>query len=71
MFFGPFSVKGHIGEEQLFDLTRREYLMLIPLGAATLCFGIFPQPVLSMIDPFARTFADFVLTTGKNLTLKL
>lgn len=71
MFFGPFSVKGNIPEEKLYDLTRREYLMLIPLGAATLCFGIFPQPILSMIDPYAKTLAEFVLTTGKNLTLNL
>lgn len=71
MFFGPFHLKGLLSEDQLSDLTKREYTMLIPLAAATLCFGIFPQPILSIIDPFARTFADFVLTTGKNLTLNL
>src|SRR5688500_19004104 len=71
MFFGPFHVKGHISEDQLYDLTRREYLMLVPLAAATLCFGIIPQPILSMIDPYAKTLTDFVLTTGRNLTLNL
>jgi NADH-quinone oxidoreductase subunit M len=71
MFFGPFSVKGHISEDQIFDLTKREYCMLIPLAAATLCFGIFPQPILSIIDPFAKHMTEFVLTTGKNLTLSL
>ncbi|HET6541822.1 MAG TPA: NADH-quinone oxidoreductase subunit M [Chryseolinea sp.] len=71
MFFGPFNVKGHISEDQIFDLTRREYCMLIPLAAATLCFGIFPQPILSIIDPFAKHITEFVLTTGKNLTLNL
>lgn len=71
MFFGPFNVKGHISEEQIFDLTKREYGMLVPLAAATLCFGIFPQPMLSIIDPFAKHFTEFVLTTGKNLTLNL
>jgi NADH-quinone oxidoreductase subunit M len=71
MFFGPFNVKGNISEDQLYDLTRREYLMLVPLAAATLCFGIIPQPILSMIDPYAKTLTDFVLTTGRNLTLNL
>jgi NADH-quinone oxidoreductase subunit M len=71
MFFGPFNVKGNISEDQLYDLTQREYLMLVPLAAATLCFGIFPQPILSIIDPFAKTLTDFVLTTGRNLTLNL
>jgi NADH-quinone oxidoreductase subunit M len=71
MFFGPFSVKGHISEDQIFDLTKREYSMLIPLAAATLCFGIFPQPMLSIIDPFAKHITEFVLTTGKSLTLNL
>jgi NADH-quinone oxidoreductase subunit M len=71
MFFGPFNVKGHISEDQMTDLTTREYCMLIPLAAATLCFGIFPQPVLSIIDPFAKHITEFVLTTSKNLTLNL
>lgn len=71
MFFGPFSVKGNILEDKLYDLTGREYLMLVPLGIAALCFGIFPQPILSMIDPYAQSFVDYVLTTGKNLTLNL
>jgi NADH-quinone oxidoreductase subunit M len=71
MFFGPFNVKGHIEENQIFDLTTREYLMLVPLAAATLCFGIFPQPILSIIDPFAKHITEFVLTTGKSLTLNL
>ena len=71
MFFGPFNVKGQISEDQIFDLTNREYFMLTPLAAATLCFGIFPQPILSIIDPFAKHITEFVLTTGKNLTLSL
>lgn len=71
MFFGPFNVKGRITEDQIYDLNRRELCMLIPLAAATLCFGIFPQPLLAIIDPFARHLTDFVLTTGKNLNITL
>jgi NADH-quinone oxidoreductase subunit M len=69
MFFGPFNVKGHITEDQIYDLNKRELLMLVPLAAATLCFGIFPQPMLAIIDPFAKHLTEFVLTTGKNLTI--
>jgi NADH-quinone oxidoreductase subunit M len=71
MFFGPFNVKPNISEAQIFDLTKREYVLLVPLAAATLCFGIFPQPLISIVDPFAKHFAEFVLSTGKSLTLNL
>jgi NADH-quinone oxidoreductase subunit M len=69
MFFGPFNLKGNTAPDQVYDLTRREYIMLLPLAIATLFFGIFPQPVIGIIDPFAKHFAEFVLTAGKSLTL--
>jgi NADH-quinone oxidoreductase subunit M len=71
MFFGPFFVKGRIKEDQIYDLDKRELCMFVPLAAATLCFGIFPQPLLNIIDPFAKHLTEFVLTTGKNLTITL
>lgn len=69
MFFGPFYLKGEISEHKIVDLDRREYLMLLPLAAAALAFGIFPQPVIDFIDPFAKHFTEFVLSTGKSITL--
>ena len=69
MFFGPFNVKGRIQPELLTDLDRREYLMLIPLGIATFCLGIFPQLLVQYIDPFAKGFTEMILATGKALTL--
>jgi NADH-quinone oxidoreductase subunit M len=69
MFFGPFHLKGNTASEQVYDLTQREYLMLLPLALATLFFGVYPQPVIGIIDPFAKHFAEFVLNAGKNLTL--
>jgi len=69
MFFGPFHLKGDISSPQIFDLDRRELIMLVPLAMATLFFGIYPQPLIAIIDPFAEHFAEFVLTTGKSLTL--
>jgi len=69
MFFGPFNLKGSISADHVNDLNIREYIMLIPLALTTLFFGIYPQPMIAIIDPFARHFAEFVLSAGKSLTL--
>ena len=69
MFFGPFDLKGGITAEMLTPLTTREYAMLIPLAIAALAFGIFPQPMLNFIDPYAQAFSELVLNTGRKLTL--
>jgi len=58
MFFGPFADKtGSV----LTDLDRREFLILIPLAAAALLFGIIPQPLIDIINPFARQLTDLFL----------
>lgn len=69
MFFGPLDVKGGVELSAITDLDRREYIMLIPLALTTFAFGIFPQPIIDIIDPFARSLSDVVLATGKKLTL--
>jgi NADH-quinone oxidoreductase subunit M len=69
MFFGPLDIKGGIVTETLTDMDRREYLMLVPLSLATFAFGVFPQPIIDLIDPFAQGLSHMVLTTGKKLTL--
>lgn len=70
MFFGPFHLKGNISNDSIFDLTKREYVMLVPLAIAALAFGIFPQPLLDFIDPFARFLSSIVIDHGKIITLK-
>jgi NADH-quinone oxidoreductase subunit M len=69
MFFGPFNLKSNISPDGLHDVNAREYSMLLPLAAATLFFGIYPQPMIEIIDPFAKHFAEFVLSAGKSLML--
>lgn len=69
MFFGPFDVKGGVELSTVTDLDRREYLMLIPLALVTFAFGVFPQPIIDIIDPFARSLSELVLSTGRKLTL--
>jgi len=49
----------------LWDLTAREYLIVVPLVAAVLFLGLYPQPVLSRIDPSAgATCAGVVFHTA-------
>lgn len=67
MFFGTFNLKGGIGADSIYDLDKREYGMLVPLGIITLLLGIYPQPLIDLIDPFARHFTETVLNTGRNL----
>lgn len=68
MFFGPFDLKGKGKAEQLVDLDNREYATLIPLGVMAVVLGIFPQLLLDWLNPFAESFINTVLSTGKNLT---
>jgi len=58
MFFGPFYTK--TGISTLSDIDRREYFILVPLSIITLVFGIFPQPLLDIINPFAQQLADLI-----------
>ena len=68
MFFGPFHLKGSLTSEMLDDIDRREYIMLLPLAIVAIALGIFPQPLISIIDPFARHFAEFVTQAGHAIT---
>jgi NADH-quinone oxidoreductase subunit M len=63
MFFGPFYVKGEMQPDQLTDLDTREYLMLVPLAGAALLLGIFPQPLINLIDPFAQQLSSLFTST--------
>jgi NADH-quinone oxidoreductase subunit M len=68
MFFGTFHLKGEAAKSTLYDLTSREYLILVPLAVAVLLFGIFPQPLLDWINPFAEQFVNSVISRGVSLT---
>lgn len=65
MFFGKYHLKGGIQDHQLFDLDVREKLILLPLAITTFALGIFPQTLLTFINPFAEDFSESVLQTGK------
>lgn len=67
MFFGPFFVKGEIIAEDLVDIRTREYIVLLPLAVAALVFGVVPQPLIGIIEPFAKEFTTFVLRAGQSI----
>jgi NADH-quinone oxidoreductase subunit M len=56
MFFGPFDVKGLAVSVVMRDVNKREIMLLLPLAIAALVFGIFPQLLLNIINPFADEF---------------
>lgn len=64
MFFGPFNLKGGVQTSSIYDLNQREYIMLVPLAVATVVFGIFPQYLLDIINPFAKEFTDAILNVS-------
>jgi NADH-quinone oxidoreductase subunit M len=66
MFFGPFHVKSQYASDNLHDLDRRELSMTIPLVLMSLLFGIFPQLLLDLINPFAQQWID-ILWQGSGL----
>ncbi|HEY0741398.1 MAG TPA: NADH-quinone oxidoreductase subunit M [Chryseosolibacter sp.] len=68
MFFGPFDVKGVAKKLELPDLDNRELLMLIPPCIITFIFGVYPQPLLDFINPFASDFVNHVITQAKILS---
>lgn len=66
MFFGKLWVHPEVMEKPVMpDLTKREYIMLVPLAILTLLFGLFPSLLLDKISPAVNQWVDLVLTGGK------
>ncbi len=60
---------GQVVNEQhrlLPDLSRREYAILVPIMAAILFVGVFPQPLLDRIEPAARQAVTCVIATNQS-----
>jgi NADH-quinone oxidoreductase subunit M len=66
MFFGKLWVHPEVMDTAAMpDLTRREYLMLVPLALLTLLFGLFPSLLLDKISPALNQWVELVLVNGK------
>jgi NADH-quinone oxidoreductase subunit M len=60
MFFGTFYCRS---EHALPDLSLREKVLLYPLAMATFALGIFPQPLLNWLNPFADSLSQLFVVT--------
>ncbi|MDX5419556.1 MAG: NADH-quinone oxidoreductase subunit M [Hymenobacteraceae bacterium] len=66
MFFGKYWIFPELREKaNIFDLDRREYLMLVPLAILALLFGIFPHLLLDKIGMAVTGFTELVLLNGQ------
>jgi NADH-quinone oxidoreductase subunit M len=64
MFFGKLFVAGN---QVLSDLSAREMFILIALAILTFWLGIYPQPLLNFINPFATKLAEAMAAANINL----
>ncbi|MFN0200198.1 MAG: NuoM family protein [Bacteroidia bacterium] len=65
MFFGVFQPVGSDNwEEKLTDLNTREYILLIPLAAMLLFWGIFPQTLIHLCEKSVGYLVEQTLAKG-------
>lgn len=60
MFFGTFYAK-MATPDQLGDVDVRERIMLIPLSVMMLLLGIFPQVLLTYVEPYAQALVQVLM----------
>lgn len=66
MFFGKYWIFPELREKAIIsDLTKREYLMLVPLAILALLFGIFPHLLLDKTGMSVTGFTELVLRNGQ------
>ena len=72
MFFGRYFVRQEAWEPRMIDLTRREYLLMVPLIIAIILFGIMPHFFLDTVNHSVSEFTQLVYQTGRaNLQMLL
>ncbi len=72
MFFGSYFIRNKNWEPNMKDLSRREYLILIPLVVAIILFGVMPHLFLEVVNHSVSEFSRLVYQTGRtNLQLLL
>ena len=60
MFFGSYFVRKSAWQDEMFDLTVREKIMLIPLAVFVLILGIFPSLILDYSNETIHFFLNYV-----------
>jgi NADH-quinone oxidoreductase subunit M len=72
MFFGNYFIRNKDWEPHMKDLTRREYLLMIPLVVAIILFGIMPHLFLDVVNHSVSEFTRQVYQVGRaNLQMLL
>lgn len=66
MFFGAYWVREASWEANIKDLTRREYLMFIPLLLLIILLGVWPRFVLDVTQVTAEQFIMHLKSFGAN-----
>ncbi|MDH5474831.1 MAG: NADH-quinone oxidoreductase subunit M [Cyclobacteriaceae bacterium] len=64
MFFGKYFVRNTEKENNMVDLSKREFLMFIPLVFFALLLGVFPHFLLDILNTTVNSFIAFMSTTG-------
>lgn len=67
MFFGDYAYSGPAQNVSLKDLKPLEYLVLLPLVALMILFGIFPSLVLDLMDASVTQLASQLYENGRDL----
>lgn len=60
MFFGEFWIKDKHWMDKLTDLSKREYIMLVPLVVLIIAFGVFPSVLFELINESVMAFVEHV-----------
>ncbi|MCW8849295.1 MAG: NADH-quinone oxidoreductase subunit M [Melioribacteraceae bacterium] len=62
IFFGEFNPKW---EGKLPDLTKREYIMLVPLTIMIIFLGIYPSAMLDIMNSSVNTLVEFITANAE------
>ena len=66
MFFGAFSYNGQT-EYELKDLSKREYVLMIPLIVLMILFGVLPSLLISPGDNSIAQLVEHILISGTKM----
>jgi len=64
MFMGRFWLRKPEWEEAIHDLKAREWIILVPLGAMVIYFGLFPNVIFDAMSETVQFFTKHILTYG-------
>jgi len=58
--------EGQLDSSRWLDLSLRESLTLLPLAALTIFFGVYPKPLLAIMEPSLQAILDGALRVVGN-----